>query len=413
MRSFINSVIYFIITSEPPRQKHVFTRNERRNFKRCRDTRQRLYFYRMTITTRRLIFWGLVIIFFTITPLIIAYGLGYSFDWQKKTFIETGSFYFASSPTSGTIYINNKASGKTNKYIKRLLPREYEIVIKKDGYQPWEKRLKIESGIVTEARNILLVPQNPKIEIVQKDVAQNFSLSAFTLTKTEKQKIELASTTANTFFKNSPYQLVNDDIFYLKITDYILYKTDLGKIKKQQTSLEPLPVDSYKISVSPDEKSIAALGKTGRLFLLNADQRIFEEIAASNIKDVQFSPDNKKLFYYSETELVVLYLDKILIQPYKEKGQKETVTRFSEKINSAIWYPEDNEHIIFVVGDTVKLIELDDRGQRNIYDLVKMQKFAKGTWENPQTIYDAKKERLYFINNNTLYSLQIKTGQLW
>jgi hypothetical protein len=367
----------------------------------------------MTLQTRRLIFWGLVIIFLIITPLIIAYGLGYSFDWQKKTFIETGSFYFASSPTGGIIYINNKASGKTNKYIKHLLPREYEIAIKKDGYWPWEKRLKIESGIVTEARNILLVPQNPKIEMVQKNIAPNFSLSAFTLTETEKQKIEQASTTANVLLKNAPYQLANDDIFYLKIPDYILYKTNLSGMEKQQMSLESLPVDSYKISVSSDEKSVAALGKTGRLFLLNADQRIFEEITADNIKNIQFSPDNKKLLYYSETELKLLYLDKILIQPYKEKGQKETITRFHEKINSAIWYPEDNEHIIFIVGNTIKLTELDNRGEKNTYDLVKMQNFAASDWENSQIVYDSKKARLYFINDNTLYSLRIKTGQLW
>ncbi len=366
----------------------------------------------MTLRIRRLIFWGLVIIFLVITPLIIAYGLGYSFDWQKKTFIETGSFYFASSPTGGVIYINNKTGGKTNKYIKRLLPREYEIIIKKDGYQSWGKRLKIESGIVTEARNILLVPHDPKIEIVQKNIAPNFSLPTFALNEMEKQKKAQASTTASAFFKNSPYQLVNDDIFYLKIPDYILYKTDLNGVKKQQISLEPLPADAYKVFISPDEKSIAALGKTGRLFLFNPGQRIFE-IVADNIKSAQFSYDNKKFLYYSEAELMVIYLDKILIQPYKEKGQKETVTRFSEKIDSAIWYPEDNEHIIFIIGDTIKIIGLDDRGTRNIYDLVKMQKFADGTWENPQIIYDSKKERLYFINDNALYSLQIKTGQLW
>lgn len=365
----------------------------------------------MTLRIRRLIFWGLVTIFFIITPLIIAYGLGYSFDWQKKTFVETGSFYFVSSPTGGVISINGIVSGKTNKYIKRLLPREYEVVIKKDGYQQWEKRLKIESGIVTEARNILLVPQDPKLETIQENIAPDFSLSAFLLTESEKQKIEQASTTANALLKNTSYQLANNDIFYLN-PDYILYKTDLTGEKKQQISLEPLPADEYRIFASPAEKSVAMLGKTGQLFLLNPDQRIFET-TANNIKGVQFSPDNKKLLYHSETELIVLYLDKILIQPYKESGQKETVTRFSEKINSAIWYPEDNEHIIFVISDTIKIIELDDRGTRNIYNLVKMQKFAENTWQAPQISYDPKKEKLYFVNNTALYSLQIKTNQLW
>jgi hypothetical protein len=365
----------------------------------------------MTLRIRRLIFWGLVIIFLIITPLIIAYGIGYSFDWQKRSFVKTGSFYFASAPTGGTIYINDAASGKTNKYIKRLLPKEYNVAIKKDGYQIWEKGLKMDSGIVTEARNILLVPQNPKIETVQKNLPPGFSLTALILTDSEKQKLAQASSAAKTVLANAPYQLSDDDIFFLE-TDYILYKTDLSGRNKQQISLEPLPSDTRKIFVSPDENSFAALDKTGHLFLFSPDKKIFEQLA-DNIKNAEFSYDNKKLLYYSETELMLIYLDKILIQPYKKRGQKETLTRFSEKINSAIWYPEDNEHVIFVVGDTVKIIELDDRGKRNIHDLTKMQNFAENSWEKPQIIYDFKKNKLYFINDNNLYYLQIKTGQLW
>lgn len=181
----------------------------------------------MTLRIRRLIFWGLVIIFLIITPLIIAYGIGYSFDWQKRSFVKTGSFYFASAPTGGTIYINYAASGKTNKYIKRLLPKEYNVAIKKDGYQIWEKGLKMDSGIVTEARNILLVPQNPKIETVQKNLPPGFSLTALILTDSEKQKLAQASSAAKTVLANAPYQLSDDDIFFLE-TDYILYKTDLS-----------------------------------------------------------------------------------------------------------------------------------------------------------------------------------------
>ncbi|MBI4837384.1 MAG: PEGA domain-containing protein [Candidatus Portnoybacteria bacterium] len=366
----------------------------------------------MTLRIRRLIFWGLVIIFLIITPLIIAYGLGYSFDWQKKTFAKTGSFYFESSPTGGKIYIDGNNKGKTNKYIRRMLPKEYNIHIEKNGFYAWDKRLKIESGIVTEARNILLVPQNPKIETVQENIPSDFLLPFFTLTDAEKQKIKQASATAKAILKNAANQPINESIFYLEAADRILYKSDLNGTKKQQISRESLPAGAYKIIASPNENSVAALDKTGQLFLLNPDRKIFEK-AADNIKNAQFSPDNKKLLYYSGTEIMVLFLDKILIQPHKERGQKETLTRFSENIDSAIWYPEDNEHIIFIVGDTIKIIELDDRGKRNMYDLVKMRNFTASTWENPQITYDSKRRKLYFISDTALYSLQIKTGQLW
>jgi hypothetical protein len=61
----------------------------------------------------------------------------------------------------------------------------------------------------------------------------------------------------------------------------------------------------------------------------------------------------------------VIYLEDILLQPYKKAGDKELVTRFAQNISQALFFP-DNEHIAFVAGDQIKVIELDGRDQRNL-----------------------------------------------
>lgn len=383
----------------------------------------------MTLATRRIIFWSLVVAFLIITPLILLYSMGYVFDWQKRTFVKTGSFYFKTSPTGAKIYfvqstkqgsatnsyINDNYKGKTNKYIKRLLPKEYNVIIKKDGFHVWEKRLKIESQIVTEARNILLVPQNPGLETIidnLSNLSPDFSLSEFLLANEQKEQLKLASTTANKILKTNSYQWLGDAIYYLQKPDNILYRSDLNGFNQAQIALNPLSNDAYRILISPNQYFVAVLNKNGQLYLFNPDKRIFEKLA-ENIKNAELSPDNKKLLYFTDSEIFVIYLEKILIQPYKKSGQKELVTRFSEKINSAIWYPEDNEHIIFIVGDTIKIIELDDRDKRNVVDVVKMKTFSASLWDKPQIAYNTKERKLYFINNNKLYSIVIMSGGLW
>lgn len=364
----------------------------------------------MTLKTRRIIYLLLIVLFIIITPLIIVYGIGYAFDWQKKAFVKTGSFYLKTAPSGAQIFINDNSKGKTNKYIKRLLPKTYKITIKKDGFHPWEKNLKIEQQIVTEARNILLISEQPKYETIKDNLEANFSLSLFLAKEDEKKKIEQASSTATTTLKTDSYFLSGDYIFYLNPKDYMIYRSNLDGTGVQQFALSPLPPDSYKISVSQNQKYISVLGiENHELYLFTPENRIFEKVS-NDVNGAKFSFDSKKVLYHTASEIWVIYLEKIQIQPYKKAGEKELITRFADKILSAIWYPEDNEHIIFIVGGTIKITEVDGRDRRNTVDFLKLKAFRDDP-DFQQMYYDLGKELFYFINDNKLYSAPVKTNQ--
>lgn len=353
----------------------------------------------MTRNLRRIIFFGFSLVFLIITPAILFYAFGYNFDWQKKSIVKTGAFYFKSYPKGAQIFINEKSKNKTPQLIKRLLPKDYQVKISKDGYHPWQKQLKIESYLVTEARNIFLLPEKPNLELVD-DLSLNFSggLENYFLKDEQKQKISQASTTANTIIKTNSYTLLDNNIFYFQPPNYLLYRTDINGSANQQLTLTPLAVDSYKIIVSTNQKYIAALDKNGQLYLLNPEKRIFDKLA-DETTGAEFSLDNKKLLYWTNSEIWVIFLEDILIQPYKKAGEKELITRFAEKITDATWYSEDNEHIIFTVGETIKITELDGRDRRNTYDIFSAK--------NPEIYYNQKDDLLYFITNNKLYSLDL------
>ncbi len=363
----------------------------------------------MTLRTRRIIYVGMILFFLILAPAVILYSLGYSYDWQKKALVKTGAFYFESEPSGAQIFINDKNYGKTNKFTKRLLPKDYKVSIRKDGFFPWEKQLKIESQIVTEARNISLIPENPNSKIVLENLPLNFDLVGYSVKASEKQKMDQASTTAASVLKATSFASAGNSIFYLNSADNLLYESNLDGSSVSQISLQPLPKGIYKL-YAQNSSRLAALSQNKDLYLLNPETNLFDKIAG-NVNGAEFSLDHKKIMYWTDSEIWVIYLEKIQIQPYKEAGEKELITRFAEKITSAIWYTEDNEHIIFVVGDTIKIIELDGRDKRNVADFIKTENFSPSSWDNPQLYYNLDKQLLYFINNNKLYSAQIKTTQ--
>jgi hypothetical protein len=322
----------------------------------------------MTHRTRRLIFCSIVVFFILATPTILLYAWGYSFDWQEKKIVLTGGLYLKSTPKKADIYLNGKLKDQTPSFIKRLVPKDYQIEIAKEGFHSWSKKLKVESKIVTEAKNILLVPQNPDTEIVLDELTTDFSIEEF-LNQEE-----------------------SNNVFYIQKPSYILYKTDQNNSFQEQISSTPLPDEEYEIIASPNER-IAVLSETGKLYLLDQEERSFELIG-QNVKGVQFAKDNKKLLYFTSSEIWVCYLENITNQVSKKIGQKELITRLSQEIKQAIWHSKTNQHIIFLVGQDVKIVELDGREERNIVDVLKT--------DSSQIFYQSEENKVYFIQDGKL-----------
>lgn len=122
----------------------------------------------MRLFYRRLILLFFVFTFFISGSFLIFFGSGYQWDWGKRKIIKRGSILIESKPKEVLIYLNKNLYGeKTTPILINLLPNEYLVEIKKEGYHPWEKTLNVESKKVTFAQNILLFPKNPSFEILK------------------------------------------------------------------------------------------------------------------------------------------------------------------------------------------------------------------------------------------------------
>jgi len=313
---------------------------------------------------------GAVLFFVLATPMVLLYSWGYSFDWQEKNFVLTGGLYLKSIPKKAEIYVNDQLQNEqTPVFVKRLLPKEYQIRVSLPDYHSWQKTLKVESRIVTEAKNILLIPLSPKIEVVNPELPLNFSLKDFV-------------------------QEESEIIFYVHQPSQILYKTNKEGSFREQISSTPLPWGhQYRVFASSNEQ-IALLDEEGQLCLLNPKTKEFDSIN-QNVQGLEFSNNNRRLLYYTSSEIWIHHLggsDEIA-------ESKELVTRLSQEIKQAIWY-KTNEHIIFSIEGNIKIVELDSRGDRNIISITESQA--------QEIAYSARDEKLYFIQNNQLMGIGLE-----
>lgn len=86
----------------------------------------------------------------------IKFAKGYRPDFKSKEIKGTGLLVVNSLPQGAQVFLNSKLTTATDDTLN-LLPGEYLIEIKKDGYIPWQKKLTIEAEVVTQA-NARLFP---------------------------------------------------------------------------------------------------------------------------------------------------------------------------------------------------------------------------------------------------------------
>jgi hypothetical protein len=129
----------------------------------------------MTKRTRTILFLVCLFLFLLIVPLAVLYSQGYRIDWDNKKLTQTGGLFLKILPKQVEVYFDGKLKEKTDFFfgsilIENLLPKKYKIGVKKAGFYPWEKTLEIKEKEVTEAKNIVLFPENPDFTILTKEV---------------------------------------------------------------------------------------------------------------------------------------------------------------------------------------------------------------------------------------------------
>ena len=103
---------------------------------------------------KRVVFFLLVLI---LIPLISYFGIrfarGERFNLETKKLTSTGLLVTTSVPDGASVYLDGKLKTATDDTIN-LVPGQYQVEIKKDGFHPWKNRPhQIESDHLGERAN--------------------------------------------------------------------------------------------------------------------------------------------------------------------------------------------------------------------------------------------------------------------
>jgi hypothetical protein len=310
----------------------------------------------MARKTRTIFFITLVVLFLLVAPSTVLYSWGYRFDFESRRITQTGGFYFKVLPKSVQILLDGKPIKRTDfffgaAFIDNLLPKTYELELKKEGYHSWKKILEIKEKQVTDAKSVVLLPQNPELSILSKNVEEFF------VGPDQKRMI-------------------------------------LKEAGDKEWTLKLLELETNVKSHLADQKDLAT--SSPREFVES-----FFEIEKTEVKEKdgeteegQLSPDQRKLAYFSDSEVWVLFLKEEWAQPQKSPGERLLIARFSEKIGSVSWLT--SHYLIFTAGDKIKIAEIDDRDKINIIDF--------SEFKSAEIFFSHATKKLYILSQGNLYT---------
>jgi len=138
------------------------------------------------------------------------------------------------------------------------------------------------------------------------------------------------------------------------------FKMITGNLNIESSIELPEIIDSnYKIMISEDDQLALLDNKNDNLFIINDGK---PNLIAKDVQNAEWSQDSKKIAWQNEHEIWLYLLD---------EKRNELLTRYAEIIKKVIWY-SDSAHLIFRVGDKVKIIECDLRDKPDIQDLMQV-----------------------------------------
>jgi hypothetical protein len=117
-------------------------------------------------------------LFCVLLPIVLSYALGYQIDYRNFKIYKTGILYVESRPAGAAIYLNGgKYPDVTPARIEELKPGVYKVVVRREGFYPWEKEVEVRPNMATKADRIVLFPMAQEMRKMGERGVTDFAVS--------------------------------------------------------------------------------------------------------------------------------------------------------------------------------------------------------------------------------------------
>jgi len=305
-------------------------------------------------------------IFFTAGPFLVLYSYGLRFDWETFSIVKTGGIGIDTEEKDFSIKLNGYEVKSANSLfsgylIDNLIPKTYQIEVKKDGYLPWRQELKVLPAQVAITPKIVFVPELSSATVIKRSV-NRFAVSGRQLAWNE---------TGADFFLMS----VDDLEMAINLTQLF------NHLKKTELDLPGfVPIEDVSLDGSPRIKI-----KTARAaYWLDTDKFSLEFIGSNAFgKPTNFLSPDSRLLASPLDESVTLVADKEAFRFNMPLGKH---------ITEVSWYG-DSEHLFIRSGNELYFLDAA------LGLPINLTKIAENV---EQYSYDARTKRLYLLMGNIL-----------
>jgi len=298
--------------------------------------------------------------------------LGYRIDFQNKKLVQTGGIFVKTQPKKAKVFLNGEFINFTDFlsgsfFIKNLLPGTYSLEIQNDGYGSWSKNLLIEEKMVTEAKEIILLPnQIPSLILDQK-------VSDFYSSPSLKKILVLKNDEKNTNFylneiSENPKKLIVLAEFIFNINSS--FKSVKG------------------VFWNENEEKIIVNSNKGFYLLETIGNKKSKLVLNPNIKIVGFASENKISYLDANGVLVIYNLENLTSEMIKTKN-KDCIL-------------ENNSFLCLDIEGFAEKISIDGKTQR-VFNLEPLSVSDKKNYE-----IIAKNNKLFIKENSDLWLLNQK-----
>ena len=158
-----------------------------------------------------------------------------------------------------------------------------------------------------------------------------------------------------------------------------------------------------------DRSQIYYMTKSG-LYKSSMDGMNFKKLSSrsewpSNILGKKLSPDGKKILYFNENGIWIIYLSSRDLTKPGDAAEVEEVLKSPDIITDVFWHSGSN-HIIFVAGRDINVLEIGKGGEKNMVMLSRCRRAPHGLY------YDEYNDSLYFNDSpegkKNLYRLDLR-----
>lgn len=288
----------------------------------------------------------MIVLFVLVTPVLIAYSLGYRvLDIDSVFTLEkTGGIYVHSNISDTTVYLDgefNKTNGTffRNTLIQNLKPETSHLVeVRKDGYQSWVKKLPVYSSLVTESR-VLMIP----VSVPQREVFPFIDVNGDgTTTVSAKAKIVRGKPVpTDEEYKNLMTLFEGKDIYATSTQTKIITSLNTGSVATTSTSTKDLPEYFVKLGIK-DPKSLKNL--------------------IQNAQEISWLDNgNIVLNWVGDTSEIPYYY---CLAP--ENCNSKIVLDWNDNIKKFDFLPGRNDVFLALVNSGLYAVEADGRSDRNV-----------------------------------------------